>query len=111
MMYFQEGRGMEFHVVQHQSNLPLRLTPLIGREQEVAILCTLLRQPQTRLLTFSGPGGIGKTSLALQVARELLTDFSDGVCFVPLAAIRDPELVIPTIVHMVGLREAQAQSP
>src|SRR5947209_18364620 len=102
---------MENLIFQHQSNLPLHLTPLIGREQEVATLCTLLRQPQTRLLTLTGPGGIGKTSLALQVARELLNDFIDGVCFVSLAAIRDPELVLPTIAQTLGLREGQAQFP
>jgi predicted ATPase/DNA-binding CsgD family transcriptional regulator len=102
---------MEDYTVQRQSNLPLHLTPLIGREQEVTELSTLLRRPQTRLLTLTGPGGIGKTSLALQVARELLIDFIDGVCFIPLAAIRNPELVLPTAVQMLGLREVQAQSP
>src|SRR5436309_218298 len=98
---------MENPLVQPQSDLPIPLTPLIGREQEVTTLCSQLRQPRTRLLTLTGPGGIGKTSLALQVARELLSDFADGVYFVPLATIRDPELVLPTIVQTLDLVEAK----
>ncbi len=86
-------------------NLPAPLTALIGREQEVAAACALLRQPEVHLLTLSGMGGVGKTCLGLQIATDLLKDFADGVCFVSLAPISDPDLVIPTIAQTLGLRE------
>src|SRR2546421_935119 len=85
-------------------NLPAQLTPLIGREQEVAVVCTFLQQPGIRLLTLTGTGGVGKTRLGLQVATDLLGDFADGICFVSLAPLSDPELVLPTIAHALGLR-------
>lgn len=88
------------------SNLPAQLTPLIGREQEVATLCAMLRRSDVRLLTLTGMGGIGKTRLSLEVALALLGEFVDGVWFVPLAPVSDPELVIPTIAQTLGLREA-----
>jgi predicted ATPase/DNA-binding CsgD family transcriptional regulator len=87
-------------------NLPTQLTPLIGREQEVAAVCTLLHRREVRLLTLTGPGGVGKTRLALQIASNLLDDFADGVYFVQLSPISDPELVLPTIAHTLGLWEA-----
>jgi predicted ATPase/DNA-binding CsgD family transcriptional regulator len=87
-------------------NLPVQFTTLIGREQEIAAVCTLLRRPEVRLLTLTGTGGIGKTRLATQVAFEILQDFPDGVFFVPLAPINDPDLVAPTIAETLGLREA-----
>src|SRR5712691_10146117 len=77
------------------NNLPAQLTPLIGREREVAAACTLLRRADVRLLTLTGTGGIGKTRLALQIASELLDDFVDGITFVQLASIREPEHVLP----------------
>jgi predicted ATPase/DNA-binding CsgD family transcriptional regulator len=86
-------------------NLPAQLTPLIGREQEVAAACTLLRRSELRLLTIVGSGGIGKTRLGLQVATDLLDEFSDGVCLVLLAPISDPDLVVPIIAQTLGVKE------
>jgi len=87
-------------------NLPVQLTPVIGREREIVSLIGLLRQPDARLLTLTGPGGTGKTRLALQAAAEVVEEFPDGVWFVPLAAIRDPALVPSTIAEALGLRES-----
>ena len=86
--------------------LPAPLTPLIGREAEVTEVEALLRRAEVRFLTLSGPGGIGKTRLALQVAANCRSHFFNGVSLVSLASIYDPELVIPAIAHTFGLREA-----
>ncbi len=90
-------------------NLPVPPTLLIGREQDVAAACTFLQHPNVRLLTLTGTAGVGKTRLALQVATDLIDDFTDGVCFVSLAPISDPDLVIPTIAHLFGLTETGNQ--
>jgi predicted ATPase/DNA-binding CsgD family transcriptional regulator len=84
--------------------VPTALTPLLGREHEVTTLCDLLVRPDLRLLTLVGPGGIGKTRLAMQVAAELRAHFADGVCFVSLAPLSDPELILPTIAQELGCR-------
>ena len=71
-------------------SLPAPLTPLVGREREIAQAAELLRTARVRLLTLSGPGGVGKTRLALLLAEEVAGDFPGGVVFVPLAPLEDP---------------------
>ncbi|MDQ3931132.1 MAG: SARP family transcriptional regulator, partial [Chloroflexota bacterium] len=88
------------------NRLPAQLTPFIGREAEKATLVKCLRDPGCRLLTLVGPGGIGKSRLALQVVTEVLHDFEDGVWFVELAPLTLPDLVGPTIAAALGLKEA-----
>ncbi len=87
-------------------NLPGPLTSLIGREQEIQAVCSFLRRPEVRLVTLTGTGGVGKTRLGLEVGTDLLADFADGVCFVSLAPISDPDLVVPTIAQALGIQEA-----
>jgi predicted ATPase/DNA-binding XRE family transcriptional regulator len=93
-----------------RSNLPASLTSLIGREHELARLAEYLSTPSIRLITLIGPPGIGKTRLSVEVARKALSDFPDGVFFVPLAPLDDANLLTPTIIQLLGL-ETKSQSP
>ncbi len=92
-----------------RSDLPVSLTPLVGREREVAVVRSLLWRATTRLVTLTGPPGIGKTRLALAGAAALQDDFEDGVRFVPLAPISDPALVAGTIAQRLDVRAAPNQ--
>jgi predicted ATPase/DNA-binding CsgD family transcriptional regulator len=93
-----------------QHHLPAELTSLIGRERDVDQLLTLLRRPTVRLVTLVGPGGVGKTRLAAQVARRLHTAFRDGVSFVSLASISEPGLVAPTLANALQVHERRGLS-
>lgn len=89
------------------SNLPTPLTPLIGREREIAAVRQVLSLPDTRLLTLTGPPGIGKTRLSIQVASELCNFFEDGIYFVPLAHITSPDLVPRALTQILGIKETE----
>jgi predicted ATPase len=93
------------------SNLPPQRTGLVGRDLEVAAAKELLRRPNMRLVTITGPGGIGKTRLALQLAGEMTQEFNDGVYFVPLSAVSDPSLIASVIVQTLGIPENGGQAP
>ena len=99
------------------NNLPAQPTPLVGRDREVQALRSLLLREdpsatsgQARLVTLTGPGGTGKTRLALQVAADLLNHFPDGVFFTDLAPINDPDVVIWALARVLGLRETGGRS-
>ncbi len=83
-------------------NLPALPTPLIGRQHEVDELSALLKDPQCRLLTLVGPGGIGKTRLSIETASQCQNDFADGVYFVALAPLTSSRLVVPVIAESIG---------
>ena len=87
------------------SNLPTQRTAFIGRDREVAAVSELLVREDVQLVTLTGPGGIGKTRLALQVASDVAHNFPSGVCFVPLAAVTDASLIPSAIAQVLGMRE------
>lgn len=91
------------------TDLPAHVTSFVGREHERVALTRWLADPACRLLTLTGPGGVGKTRLALQVATDLQDDFVDGVAFVSLAALRDPALVAATIGQVLSVTETGGQ--
>lgn len=103
----REQNGSSFlPLYEAQDILQTQLTAIIGREQETGAACALLLRPDVRLVTITGPGGVGKTRLALHVANALAQNFSDGIRSISLAAIVDPALVIPTLAQDLGFVEA-----
>lgn len=86
--------------------LPVSLTPLIGRERDIERLVSIVRDDASRLITLTGPGGVGKTRLATRVASQLAGDYPDGVAFVDLSPLSDPSLVLPAIAETLGCRDA-----
>ena len=86
--------------------LPVSLTSLIGREREMQAIHALLLRSDVHVLTLTGTAGVGKTRLALEVAREMVSDFVDGVHVIFLAPLSNPAFVIPTIAHSFGLSES-----
>jgi predicted ATPase/serine/threonine protein kinase len=110
----KRGRSIELPTIARPvilSNLPDRPTPFIGREEQLAEITGYFRQPGHHLVTLTGPGGVGKTRLALQAARILSHEYRDGVFFVDLAPVSDPDLVAGRITQTLGLKEGPARSP
>jgi len=92
------------------NNLPTQLTPFIGRQQELADVSTMLLREDVRLVTLTGPGGVGKTRLSLQVAAEIVDAFPDGVFFVELSDVRSFDTFILAVAQALNISEAEHQS-
>ncbi|MFN8495844.1 MAG: BTAD domain-containing putative transcriptional regulator [Caldilineaceae bacterium] len=92
-------------------HLPAPLTPLIGRTHELALIEGWLHNPACRLVSLVGPGGSGKTRLALEAAMQVADEFVDGVVFVPLTAVESPAAIVPAIVQALGLAFARQEDP
>jgi hypothetical protein len=93
----------------HQTNLPIPATPFLGREQELGEITALLTRDEVRLVTLTGPGGTGKTRLALQAAADAAGAFPGGVWWVPLAPLRDPALVLESTAQALGASGSAAE--
>ena len=104
--------GAEFPALKtlYHTNLPVPATPFLGRERELRDVVELLERGDIRLLTLSGPGGTGKTRLALQAAAETAERFPDGLAWVSLAPLRDPALVVAAVAQALGLKEEPGRS-
>jgi predicted ATPase/class 3 adenylate cyclase len=108
---FQLGEGA-FPPIRslYQSNLPVPATPFLGRERELAEVVAQLASPDVRLLTLTGPGGTGKTRLALQAAAEGAEAFPDGLWWVAMSPLRDAPLVVPELAQALGVQETAGES-
>ena len=110
-----EGLPSEFPPLasqtRHPTNLPAETTTFVGREDEIATVSRRLLDPAVRLVTLVGPGGVGKTRLALRIGQAMLPEFEDGVFFVPLAALTDHTLTLPTIAQVLNLHTPSDESP
>ena len=109
---FQLGEG-EFSPIRslHRTNLPVPATPFLGREEELAAVVVVLGEPDVRLVSLVGPGGTGKTRLALQAAAEASDAYPDGVFWAPLAPLRDPALVLPAVAAALSVIEGKDSTP
>jgi predicted ATPase/class 3 adenylate cyclase len=109
---FQLGAG-EFPPIRslRRTNLPVPATPFLGREEELAAVVGMLGEPDVRLVSLVGPGGTGKTRLALQAAAEASDAYPDGVFWAPLAPLRDPALVLPAVAAALSVMEGKDSSP
>ncbi len=97
--------SLPLHERPASASLPVPLTPFIARDREVSTAINLLRSERVRLLTLTGPGGVGKTRLAIHIANSVQNNYPDGVYFISLSSIHDPDLVMPTIAQVHGNRE------
>ena len=89
----------------HETNLPVPATPFLGRQQEIDHLAALMRRRDVRLVTLTGPGGSGKTRLALQAAAAAADDYDHGVWWVPLSSLADPTLVEDAAAQALGSKD------
>jgi len=105
------GEKPSMQVESASASLPVSRTVFVGREKEAASARELLMRPDVRLLTVTGPGGIGKTRLAVEVVSGLFQHFPGGIHFVPLSPLNDPALIASAIVQALGIREAGGLSP
>ena len=101
-----EGKGERFASL--PSNLPQPATPLIGRDDDVAAVLTLVER--NRVVTITGPGGMGKTRLAIEIGQRVTSQFLDGVCFVPLAAVTDATEFVPALAAVLDVKEAEGRT-
>ena len=105
----QIGKSGELHRTEKKINIPVQTTPFIGRDKEIKKTSEFLQREDIRLLTLTGPGGTGKTRLAIQLGTILTDHFKDGIYFIDLAPVQEPESLFATIARTIGLKETSDQ--